>query len=110
MDRGGLCYRVLVAIYGKEAGRLAVGGRSVSSWWKEIVKIRDGVGEDERGWFAERVSKVVGDGTNTLFWFDRWLGDVLFCRKFAQLFDLASDKLCSVADKCARGWDGGGDM
>ena len=25
--------------------RLEVGGRSVSSWWREIAKIRDGVGE-----------------------------------------------------------------
>ncbi|PNX66610.1 70 kDa peptidyl-prolyl isomerase, partial [Trifolium pratense] len=27
----------------EEAGRLAVGGRGGSSWWREISKIRDGV-------------------------------------------------------------------
>jgi hypothetical protein len=32
-----------VARYGEETGRLEVGGRSVSSWWIEIAKIRDGV-------------------------------------------------------------------
>jgi len=31
---------------------LEVGGWSVSSWWKEIAKIRDGVGEDGGGLFA----------------------------------------------------------
>lgn len=35
VDRGGLRYRVLVARYGEEAGRLAVGERSASSWWGE---------------------------------------------------------------------------
>jgi len=54
--RGELWYRVLVARYGEEAGRLEVGGRSVSSWWREIAKIRDEVCNVEGGWFAERVS------------------------------------------------------
>ena len=104
LDRGGLWYRVLVARYGEEAGRLVVGGRSASSWWREIVKIRDGVGEIDGGWFAERVSKVLGDGTNTFFWLDRWVGDVLLCMRFARLFDLTTNKLSIVADMCALGW------
>ena len=33
-DKGGLWYRVLVARYGEEAGRLEVGGQSVSIWWR----------------------------------------------------------------------------
>jgi len=37
VDRGGLWYKVLVVRYGEEDG-----GRSGSSWWKEVVKIRDG--------------------------------------------------------------------
>ncbi|MCI06294.1 cysteine-rich receptor-like protein kinase, partial [Trifolium medium] len=41
-DRGGLWYRVLVARYDEAAGRLAVGGRSDSLWWREVSKIRDG--------------------------------------------------------------------
>jgi hypothetical protein len=82
---------------------LEVGGRSVSSWWREIAKIRDGVGDVEGGWFVERVSKKVGDGTNTFFWYDRWLGDTPFCTRFRRLFDLASNKLCTVADMVALG-------
>jgi len=46
VDIGGLWYKVLVARYGEEAGRLEVGGQSVSTWWREIAKIRDGVGND----------------------------------------------------------------
>ena len=98
VDRGGLWYRVLVARYGEKAGRLEVGGRSASSWWREVVKIRDGVGDAEGGWFAERVSKKVGDGTSTYFWYDKWLGDVPLCTRFRRLFDLASNKLSTVAE------------
>jgi len=91
---------VLAARYGEEAGRLGVGGRSVSFWWKELVKIRDGVGDADGGWFAERVSKRVGDGSQTFFWYDRWIGDVPLCTRFRRLFDLATNKLCIVADMC----------
>jgi len=59
MDRDGFWYRVLVARYGEEAGRLEVGGRSVSSWWREIAKIRDGVGENE-GFCREGVESFRG--------------------------------------------------
>jgi hypothetical protein len=45
----------------------------ISSWWREVVKIRDGVEDANGGWFGERVSKVLGAGNNTFFWFDNWL-------------------------------------
>ncbi|GAU28487.1 hypothetical protein TSUD_294900 [Trifolium subterraneum] len=32
--------------YGEEAGRVLAGGRRGSSWWREIVRIRDGEGEE----------------------------------------------------------------
>jgi len=67
VDRGDLWYRVLAARYGEEAGRLAVGGRSVSCWWREVLKIRDGIGEEGEGWFAGMVSQKVGDGVSTSF-------------------------------------------
>jgi len=44
----------LVVRYGEEAGRLEVGGRSCSFWWREIAKIRDGIGDIAGGWFAKR--------------------------------------------------------
>ena len=107
-DRGGFWYRVLVARYSEEAGRLEVGGRSVSSWWRGITKIRDKVGDTEGGWFTKRVARKVGDGTNTFFWYDRWLGDVPLCRQFSCLFDLAMNKLSTVANMFSLGWEEGG--
>ncbi|MCI93416.1 putative non-LTR retroelement reverse transcriptase related, partial [Trifolium medium] len=42
VDREGQWFRVLAARYGMERGRLRDGGRRWSSWWREIVRIRDG--------------------------------------------------------------------
>jgi hypothetical protein len=67
VDRGGFWYRVLAARYGEEAGRLEVGGRSVSYWWREVARIRDGGGSDGAGWFQEIVLRKVGDGLVLLF-------------------------------------------
>ncbi|GAU31165.1 hypothetical protein TSUD_315900 [Trifolium subterraneum] len=50
-----------------------LGGRSGSSWWREIVRIRDGVEGLGGGWFGEGILKRVGDGTKTFFWTDPWL-------------------------------------
>ena len=64
------------------------------------------MGENDGGWFAERVSKVLGDGKNTYFWLDRWVREVPLCRRFARLFDLTTNKLSTVADIYHRGWGG----
>ena len=82
-----------------------------------MAKIRDGVGDKGEGWFAEMVSRKVGDGAATLFWNDRWLGDVSFCQRFSRLFNLVENKLLSVASMFSLGWvegevhgNGGGDV
>ncbi|KAK2430956.1 hypothetical protein QL285_029238 [Trifolium repens] len=59
VDRGGLWFRVLVARDGMEQGRLREGGRMGSAWWREIVRIRDGVGGIRDAWFRECVSRKV---------------------------------------------------
>lgn len=62
------------------------------------MKIRDGMGVDEGSWFEEWVSRKVGNGASTYFWYDRWLGDVPLRTRFSRLFDLANNKLSMVAD------------
>jgi len=102
-------YRVLVARYGEEDERLAVGGRSVSSWWKEVASIRDGLGEVGEGWFRDNVERKFGDGVDTSFWLDMWVGDAPLCVQYGRLFGLAVNKSISVADMCALGWEEGGE-
>jgi len=71
VDREGLWYRVLVARYGELGGRLEVGGRSGSSWWREVGRIHGGDGDIGGGWFSASVRRRVGDGAETLFWLHR---------------------------------------
>jgi len=45
----------------------------------------------------------VGDGADTLFWHDAWLGAVPFCVHFRRLFELTVDKSTTVAHMFSRG-------
>ncbi|GAU46008.1 hypothetical protein TSUD_401300 [Trifolium subterraneum] len=49
VDREGLWFRVLVARYGVERGRLCAEGTRGSLWWMKVARIRDGGGEAEGG-------------------------------------------------------------
>ncbi|GAU39488.1 hypothetical protein TSUD_279090 [Trifolium subterraneum] len=108
VDRGRLWYRVLVARNGEERGRLCEGGRRGSSWWREIERIRDGVGGLGGGWFGDCVSKKVGDGLETFFWTDLWLGGVPLRERFMRLFDLSVYQYNTVAEMSSLGWEVGG--
>ncbi|PNX63657.1 cysteine-rich receptor-like protein kinase, partial [Trifolium pratense] len=102
-------FRVLVARYGLEGGSLRAGGQRGSVWWRELVRIREGVGEPGGSWFSEHVSRRVGDGSDTLFWTDPWLDGISLRERFGRLFELAVTKSHSVAEMFALGWgaDGG---
>ncbi|GJW87744.1 hypothetical protein Tco_0163084 [Tanacetum coccineum] len=43
--------------------------------------------------------KVIGNGNNSNFWYDKWLGDICFKVKFNRLFNLDLQKDASVAQK-----------
>ncbi|GAU36561.1 hypothetical protein TSUD_277670 [Trifolium subterraneum] len=96
VDREELWFRVLTARYGIERGRLREGGRSESSWGREIVRIRDGVADIGGRWFGESVVRKVGDGVGTFFWTDTWLEGIPLCERFQRLFDLTINKSRSV--------------
>ncbi|XP_045797575.1 uncharacterized protein LOC123891718 [Trifolium pratense] len=117
VDREGLWFRVLVARYGLEGGSLREGGQRGSVWWRELVRIREGVGEPGGSWFREHVSRRVGDGSDTLFWIDPWLDGISLRERFGRLFELTMTKSRSVAKMFALGWgqmggrgSGGGDQ
>ncbi|XP_076951458.1 uncharacterized protein LOC143624838 [Bidens hawaiensis] len=46
---------------------------------------------------------VVGDGTQTLFWIDKWVGEAPLCTKFPSLFNLERNKRCTVREKTLEG-------
>lgn len=51
--------------------------------------------------------RKVREGSNTLLWHDRWLGDVPMCRWFSRSFDLSLNKLITVAEMFSLGWEVG---
>ncbi|GAU44687.1 hypothetical protein TSUD_183450 [Trifolium subterraneum] len=109
VDKTGLWYRVLAARYGEHVGRVREGGRHGSTWWREIVRLRDAEGaEGEMGWFAAGVERRVGNGVDTFFWIDLWLGGIPLSVRFRRLFDLSQHKLKTVAEMRDFGWGSGG--
>jgi hypothetical protein len=108
VDKDGLWYRVLKARYGEVGGRLQEGGRHSSRWWRMICNVREGSGLGVGRWFDDNIRRVIGNGRNTLFWTDNWLGGVPLKIQFSRLYELAVHKECSVEDMARAGWEEGG--
>ncbi|GAU31392.1 hypothetical protein TSUD_19380 [Trifolium subterraneum] len=77
VGREGLWFRVLVARYGMERGRIRDGGRRGSTWWREIACIQSS-SELGSSWFGEQ--------------------------RFGRLFDLVENKRRTVAEMFSLGW------
>ena len=60
--------------YGEEGCRIQEGGRNTSAWWRMMCHVREGVGSGVGSWFDDNIRWVVGNGRNTFFWTNNWLG------------------------------------
>ncbi|XP_024640465.1 uncharacterized protein [Medicago truncatula] len=103
VEKESLWYRVLVARYGEEGGRLLDGGRTASAWWRAIATLHS------EAWFGTNVKRSVGNGENIYFWSDVWVGGVSFKERFSRLFELSVDKWVSVFDLFHLGWGENGE-
>ena len=66
-----------------------------SSWWKDITSLEVSVGVN---WFNREVSKRIGNGLNTKFWHDSWVGIDPLRVNFPRLFSLSNQKEAKVGD------------
>jgi len=66
--------------------------------------MRDGVGSVVGTWFSNNICLKVGNGACTLFWFDRWVGEVPLQVRLRRLSDLSENKFLIIA-QCFS-WDG----
>jgi len=96
VGREGLWFKVLSSRYREHRGRLREGGTTGSIWWREIVNIQNGIGVEGGSWFEESISKRLGNGFNTFFWSNCWVGNVSFMVKFKRLYDLLIHKDVSL--------------
>ncbi|GJZ96009.1 RNA-directed DNA polymerase, eukaryota [Tanacetum coccineum] len=92
---GSLWCQVIRALYGSSVGSHPT---HFSSNWCSIM--RDLHKLKEKGFdFWSHCKKRIGNGTDTSFWSDCWIGDMPLRAKFPRLFALELDKEASVAIK-----------
>ncbi|KAK2446576.1 hypothetical protein QL285_017365 [Trifolium repens] len=65
-----------------------------SLWWKDIHSIGENL---EVNWFMQGVRKVMGNGMNTNFWCDVWVGSVSLRERFPRLFSISLQQNDSVS-------------
>ncbi|MCI22479.1 pantothenate synthetase, partial [Trifolium medium] len=97
----GLWKEVLVAKYGVHILNSVVWSTRLNShltshWWKDICDLENCV--ESKNWVAEMISRSIGNGANTCFWSDLWIGDSLLCVKFPRLFSLSLQKEAKVRE------------
>ena len=80
--------RVFVSRYGVEGGSLGDGWRLASVWWNNLLSIQRGDGEGVGRWFIDHIRCELGDGVETLFWWDPWLEEGILKERFSRLFYL----------------------
>jgi hypothetical protein len=91
---------VLISKYGANiVGRVDLGDESKpwysSLWWKDVCSIGSNLGVD---WFSANVTKKVGNGAQTSFWRDKWIGDSPLKERFPRLFSISNQKEAMVAE------------
>jgi hypothetical protein len=69
---------------------------SASSWWTNLVAIDKAV--PNVNWFVEAVGRNLGNGSSTLFWTQKWIGDAPLSEVFPRLFSLSIQKDSKVCD------------
>ncbi|GJV09607.1 RNA-directed DNA polymerase, eukaryota, reverse transcriptase zinc-binding domain protein [Tanacetum coccineum] len=102
VEENRLWVRVVKSIYGNHGGlkdEEGVHRMFRGSKWGDIVK----TGRDIQNLgfnFCSSFEKKLGNGNNTLFWLDSWIGDgVILSEKFHRLYRLEINKDITVGDK-----------
>jgi hypothetical protein len=96
---------VIVSKYGANVvGRLELGDEVKpwysSLWWKDVCSIGENLGIN---WFSQNVSKKMGNGAQTNFWAEKWIGEIPLKDLFPRLFSISRQKEATVAEI----WDPG---
>jgi len=99
--------RVLVDKYGDHVGGFTPGEgvrwpRFTSLWWRNLMSLEVDGGIN---WFTNTVRKKLGNGSNTRFWKDRWVGEMPLLQLFPRLFSISNQKEAKVRKLVM--WQGG---
>lgn len=66
-----------------------------SRWWLDVVTLEGVAGAN---WFNTEVVRKVGNGMNTRFWLDHWMGNAALCVSYPRLFSISNQKDALVGD------------
>ena len=95
---------VLLARYGEVGSKIAEEGWFNSVWWNNLINVKNGAGVGSGSWFDDNVRREAGDGAQTLFGWDPWIDGLVLKNNFSRLFDLATNKMATVAEMYSYGW------
>ena len=73
-----------------------------------MIDSKSGVGAGVGRWFDDNLGRKVGNGTQTLFWWDPWIDGMILKSNFSRLVYLIDNKMTTVADMYSLGWWEGG--
>ncbi|GAU31203.1 hypothetical protein TSUD_210600 [Trifolium subterraneum] len=98
----GLWRDIILARYGSLFPSPHLGGtlkdlKRVSCWWRNVSLLGDPE-DDISDWFSEGVSKKVGNGHMTSFWFEPWLGGTSLRTQFQRLFLVSTQSTSTVRE------------
>lgn len=74
-----------------------------SVWSNNLIDIKCGVGAGVGRWFDDILGREVGNGTQTLFWWDMWIDGMILKSNFSRLFQLIDNKMETMADMYSLG-------
>lgn len=68
-----------------------------SLWWRDMAMVVEGY-RGWKDWFGKNISREVGNGVSTWFWYDKWVGNTDLKEKYRRLYQLSVNKEGKVAD------------
>jgi hypothetical protein len=86
-----------VGLCSKHLTGLPSGLTGVSLWWNDVSLLGTRM-DSQSNWFAEGVTKRIGNGTTISFWFDLWLDGVPLRIRYQSLFQVSDQCLDNVVD------------
>ncbi|XP_057809058.1 uncharacterized protein LOC131023530 [Salvia miltiorrhiza] len=97
---GSLWTKIVKSIYGElvwgdEGIRLSRKGKSGTGWWGKIISLG---GNSNCEWLLNKIERRVGNGSNTSFWGQKWVGGSTLKLVFPRLFQLSSNKEARIGD------------
>jgi len=98
VERQLLCSKAIMARCGRQDGVCVVGNEF--SWWQDIKAIEKGIWESQNNWCFDRVRKVVGSGSKTIIWLNKWIVDDTLKDRCMRLYSIATNEDAKVNEVC----------